>query len=132
MWRLAIGLSVLLLWGGPGLPPRGGGLDTARERARVLAAAEHYAKEMPVTVTASASPRSAGGPHDFFSEGDYWWPDPANPAGPDIQKDGMSNPANFADHRRALMRLSVQMPALTAAYTLTKDPKYAAAAARHA
>ena len=94
-------------------PQVDGRLDSARERARVLAAADRYLKEAPVTVTASASPRSAGGPHDYFSEGDYWWPDPQNPDGPYIQKDGMSNPGNFNDHRRALMRLSVQMPALS-------------------
>ena len=35
----------------------------------------------PVTVTAHRSARSAGGPNDFFSEGDYWWPDPKNPTG---------------------------------------------------
>jgi Alginate lyase len=98
----------------------------------VLAAADRFLKEMPVTVTASSSPRSAGGPHDFFSEGDYWWPDPQNPGGPYIQKDGMSNPGNFNEHRRALMRLSVQVPALVAAYTLTKDRTYARLAERHA
>ncbi len=132
MMRLAIVLSMVLLWTAPGRPQTGGGLDAARERARVMAAADRYLKEMPVTVTASTSPRSAGGPHDYFSEGDYWWPDPDNPTGPYIQKDGMSNPGNFSDHRRALMRLSVQMPVLTAAYTLTKDRKYATAAERHA
>ena len=26
-----------------------------------------------------SSPRSPGGRHDFFSEGDYWWPDPGEP-----------------------------------------------------
>jgi Alginate lyase len=108
------------------------GIDVPRERARVLTAADRYLRDAPATVTASQSPRSAGGPHDYFSEGDYWWPDPANPDGPYIQKDGLSNPANFDDHRRALMRLSVQMPALVAAYTLTKDRKYAAQAERHA
>jgi hypothetical protein len=45
----------------------------AIERARLLPAAEGLLREQPVTVTASRSPRSAGGPHDFFSEGDYWW-----------------------------------------------------------
>ncbi len=132
MMRLAIVLSLGLLWVAPGLPQFEGRLDSARERARVIAAADRYLKEGPVTVTASSSPRSAGGPHDYFSEGDYWWPDPQNPGGPYIQKDGMSNPGNFNDHRRALMRLSVQMPALTAAYTLTKDGKYAKVAEHHA
>src|SRR5215212_11793785 len=58
----------------------------AFDRARVLKAARQYLSERPATVTASRSPRSAGGPHDFFSEGDYWWPDPQNPAGPYVQR----------------------------------------------
>src|SRR5260370_9985754 len=43
----------------------------------------------------------------------------------------MSNPDNFVEHRRALMRLSVQVPALAAAFSLTKDERYARHAARH-
>ncbi len=58
-------------------------LDLAAiERGRVLKAADRYLTEPPITITASSSPRSAGGKHDFFSEGDYWWPDPKNPEGP--------------------------------------------------
>ena len=52
------------------------------ERARVLTQAEAFLGEEPVTLTATSSPRSPGGPHEFFSEGDYWWPDPASPAAP--------------------------------------------------
>src|SRR2546430_3615762 len=99
------------------------------DRSRVLKAANQYLSEQPITITASHSPRSAGGVHDFFSEGDYWWPDPQNPIGPYIQRDGMSNPDNFVEHRRALMRLSVQVPALVAAWELTKDNFYPGAAA---
>lgn len=106
--------------------------DVARfDRARVLKTAAAYLSESPITITASRSPRSAGGLHDFFSEGDYWWPDPQNPDGPYIQRDGMTNPNNFTDHRRYLMRLSVQVPALAAAWKLTRDPRYAAHATRH-
>ena len=101
------------------------------DRARVLKAANQYLKEQPITITASSSPRSTGGIHDFFSEGDYWWPDPANPDGPYIQRDGMTNPNNFVDHRRYLMRLSVQVPALAAAWRLTKDERYAKHAVKH-
>ena len=101
------------------------------DQARVLKAANQYLKETPITITASRSPRSAAGPHDFSSEGDYWWPDPENPGGPYIQRDGMTNPNNFNDHRRYLMRLSVQVPALAAAWKLTKERRYADHAARH-
>jgi hypothetical protein len=103
----------------------------AIERGRVLKAAERYLTEKPITVTAASSPRSAGGRHDFFSEGDYWWPDPKNPDGPYIQRDGMSNPDNFVEHRRAMIRLSLIVPALAAAYKLTRERKYAEGAARH-
>jgi hypothetical protein len=101
------------------------------EKDRVMRAAETYLDDQPETVTASHSPRSAGGPHDFFSEGDYWWPDPANPDGPYIQKDGMSNPDNFVAHRQALMKLSVQVPALAAAWVLTQDRRFADHAVSH-
>jgi hypothetical protein len=101
------------------------------ERPRVLRLGARYLNEPPVTVTASSSPRSAGGRHDFFSEGDYWWPDPKNPGGPYIQRDGMSNPDNFVEHRRAMIRLSLIVPALAAAYRITRDRRYSEHAARH-
>lgn len=53
----------------------------AFDHDRVLKAAKAYLSESPITITASRSPRSAGGAHDFFSEGDYWWPDPQNSDG---------------------------------------------------
>jgi Alginate lyase len=101
------------------------------ERDRVLAMAEKALGEEPITITASHSPRSAGGDHDFFSEGDYWWPDPANPDGPYIQRDGLSNPDNFVAHRQALIRLSMQMPVLAAAYMLTEERRYGDHAMEH-
>lgn len=103
----------------------------AFDKTRIIKAANQYLTEKPVTITASGSPRSAGGKHDFFSEGDYWWPDPNNPAGPYIQRDGLTNPDNFVDHRRYLMRFSVQVPALAAAWLITKDQRYARQAALH-
>jgi hypothetical protein len=69
--------------------------------------------------------------HDFFSQADYFWPNPKNPNGPYISRDGQSNPDNFDDHRRAMVNLSLQMPALTAAWLLTKDSRYAKRAGDH-
>ncbi len=103
----------------------------AVDRARILKAAQAYLGQPPVTVTAATSPRSAGGRHDFFSEADYWWPDPKHPGGPYIQRDGLTNPENFDDHRQAMRRLSAQVPALAAAWRLTRETRYAEQAARH-
>jgi hypothetical protein len=103
----------------------------AFERERVIKQATRYLEEKPLTITATTSPRSAGGPHDFYSEADYWWPDPKKPGGPFVQRDGMSNPDNFVAHRKAMVRLSVQVPALAAAWLLTREQKFADHAALH-
>ena len=103
----------------------------ATEKIRVLKNAELYLNEKPETVTSIFCDRSTGTNHDFFSEGDYWWPDPQNPAGPYIRKDGMTNPDNFTAHREALLGFSQISGALASAYILTKDQKYADRLALH-
>jgi hypothetical protein len=95
------------------------------DRGRILQAAKEYLPLEPVTITAFRSPKSPGGPHDFFSQADYFWPDPKNPDAPYINRDGQSNPDNFNEHRKAMIDLSIRMPALTAAWLLVKDPYYA-------
>lgn len=101
------------------------------ERPRVLKTATAYLSEQPKTVTSVSASRSAGGLHDYYSEADYWWPDPKNPTGPYIRRDGESNPANFNAHREVLIRLSLIVPALAAAWVLTQNSDFAAHAAAH-
>jgi len=101
------------------------------ERARIISKASAYLKERPVTVTADRAERSAGTIHDFYSEGDYWWPDPENPDGPYIRRDGKTNPDNFVAHRRAMVRLSEIIGTLVSAYIITGDTSYASHARDH-
>lgn len=101
------------------------------DRKRVLHAAARYLPIAPKTITAFPSDRTPGGPHDFFSEADYFWPNPTAPNGPYIEQDGESNPSNFQGHRKALIALSMQMPALTAAWCLTGKRIYGEHAALH-
>lgn len=100
-------------------------------RKQILEEAAQALKEEPVTVTAQSSPRSAGGKHDFFSEGDYWWPNPVSVDSPYIQRDGMTNPDNFTAHRLAMIRFSRIVGALASAYKITGDDKYVRAALKH-
>lgn len=93
-------------------------------RKDIIAKADKVLFELPQTITMFTCTRSAGGIHDFYSEGDYWWPDPADPEGPYIQRDGMTNPDNFVDHRKAMIRLSQIVGALASAYKITGDDKY--------
>lgn len=101
------------------------------EKDRVMQAAKGYLGASVVTVTDTFSTRSSGGKHDYYSEGDYWWPDPDHPDGPYIRRDGESNPDNFLAHRKAMRRLSKMVPALVAAYKISGEEKYAGEAVKH-
>lgn len=100
-------------------------------KSEILAQAEKNITEEPVTITSFIAERSMGGKHDFYSEGDYWWPDPLNTEGPYIRRDGKTNPDNFVAHRRVMIRFSTIVGNLTSAYLLTKDRKYIEPALRH-
>lgn len=91
---------------------------------RFISEADSIKNLRPITVTANHSDRSTGGIHDFYSEGDYWWPDPDNPEGPYIRRDGMSNPDNFIAHRRSMIRLSQVAGSLSTAFQITDQKDY--------
>ncbi len=106
-------------------------LDVAGiDRARILAAADAALALKPITITAFRTRLSEGGPNDFYSNGDYWWPDLTKANGlPYIQRDGQSNPDNFNEHRRCIAQLRDAVAALGAAYQVTGEDRYAATAA---
>ncbi|HEY3863609.1 MAG TPA: alginate lyase family protein [Verrucomicrobiae bacterium] len=119
----ANGLPAAFLHLGPPVKVKVAAID----RARILKAADAALAEAPVTITAWQAKLSEGGPNDFYSNGDYWWPDPSKPGGlPYIQRDGQSNPGNFTAHRAAMRKMSDAVAALGAAYKLTGDDRYAA------
>jgi Alginate lyase len=101
----------------------------AIDRDRILRAADPAMRREPLSITNFPAKLSEGGPNDFYSNGDYWWPDPSKPDGlPYIQRDGQSNPDNFSQHRMALRDLRDAVAALGAAYKLTGDDRYVAKA----
>jgi hypothetical protein len=103
----------------------------AEETHRVVTAADRYMSERPRTITSYPAPRSPGGPHDYYSEADYYWPDPAHPGASFTHRDGQSNPTNFVDHRLALRRFDIQVADLVAAYLITGKESYARHAVDH-
>jgi hypothetical protein len=100
-------------------------------KTKIINLAKKAMVEKPVTVTNETSSRSAGGKHDFYSEGDYWWENPVSPDSPYIQKDGMSNPNNFIAHRKAMIRFSQLVGILASAYILENKKEYAEQAFKH-
>lgn len=86
------------------------------DRARIVQAAQAALGMAPVTIVKTASPLSPGNVNDYYSNGDYWWPNPASADGlPFVRRDGQSNPGNFNDHRLAVRSLRDAVAALAAA-----------------
>lgn len=96
------------------------------DRARILSLADKALQMKPPAITDHIATNSAGGPHDFFSQADYAWPNPTNSTGlPYIGRDGESNPNVFSYHRMAMRDMKDAVAALAAAYALTGQDKYA-------
>ncbi|HEU4634544.1 MAG TPA: alginate lyase family protein [Edaphobacter sp.] len=75
---------------------------------RILTAADHALTQAPTPLTTLDAPNSPGPPNDYYSE-----------------------PGTFTAHRDALLSLAHVVPALTAAYVITKDERYAKHAVTH-
>src|SRR5215471_14445298 len=80
----------------------------AIDHDRILAAADRYLPQSPKPITSLPAPDSPGSPHDYYS-----------------------SPDSFTAHRDALQSLGHVVPALTSAYVITKDEKYAQQAISH-
>jgi hypothetical protein len=97
----------------------------AETKNDIIKSADELINVSPSSITKHIATRSAGGIHDYFSEGPYWWPDPADPNGPYIRDDGKRNPDNFVKHSASTTLFNKSVTILAAAYILTKDKKYA-------
>ncbi|TVY11048.1 alginate lyase family protein [Paenibacillus cremeus] len=101
-------------------------LNSLIDRSWIVKHADESLKASPIHITDAVAPMSEGGPHDFYSNGDYWWPNPDTPDGlPYIRRDGESNPENFYYHRGFLRSMRTLVAHLAAGYVVTKQEAYA-------
>lgn len=97
----------------------------------LIAAADRALATKPGSVMDKRSIPVSGDRHDYVSLARYWWPDPANPGGAYVRRDGQTNPeieTNRFD-RSALSRMARETDTLALAYHYSGDARYAARAA---
>lgn len=58
----------------------------------------------------------SGNKHDYMSNGKYWWPDPENPDGPYIRKDGVTNPHTRTTDKDYMSKMADAVETLALAY----------------
>lgn len=75
------------------------------ELARLRKDAGAWLGQGPWSVATSRPRNTPAGKNDFFSEGPYWWPDPANPSAPYVRRDGEVNPQRFTANDNDLRKL---------------------------
>ncbi|MGN7929835.1 alginate lyase family protein [Sphingopyxis sp. 22461] len=86
----------------------------------------------PASVMDKRSIPVSGDRHDYVSLARYWWPNPSDPKGAYVRRDGDTNPdieSNRFD-RSALSRMAREADTLALAYYYSGDRKYAAGAAQ--
>jgi hypothetical protein len=85
----------------------------------------------PGAVTDKTTLPPSGNRHDYLSIAPYWWPDPTNPNGSYVRRDGVINPARETNSydRTAIGLLSGDVRVLGLAYYYSDDVRYAKKAA---
>lgn len=85
--------------------------------------------EQPVVnvVDEGALPPS-GDPHDYYSYSPYWWPNPDDPDGPYIWRDGEINPDRNTSDISRIETMVNRVTALVPAWYFTGDERYAESA----
>lgn len=84
-----------------------------------------------LTVVDKKNLRPGEDPHDYSSQGPYWWPDPASPDGlPYIRHDGQTNPEFHGSDRQTLEDFCERVTSLVLHAWATGDTASAATAGR--
>ncbi|KFC81603.1 alginate lyase family protein [Buttiauxella agrestis] len=99
---------------------------------RLVSEADKLRGQPPESVVHKKLRPVSGDPHDYYSLGTYWWPNPRRPNGlPYIRRDGHTNPQcqnNDTDTTR-IIRMCERSLTLGLAWYFTGHRKYALAAA---
>lgn len=104
--------------------------ENKQVREQVEKFAARAMKVGPYSVTMKERVPPSGDKHDFLSMAPYHWPDPKNPNGPYIRRDGERNPAAAKVPDRDYLADTVNAAyTLSVAYYLTGGEKYADRAA---
>lgn len=83
------------------ITPREGELVARLDRTRIRVSADACLGMTPISLRDYPAPAEGVGRGDFYSMGDYWWPNPETADGlPYVKYDGRSNPEKFVEHRQ--------------------------------
>lgn len=95
----------------------------SKEYKKIVEKADDIIGKPPVAVTDKTSCIS-GDKHNYESLSIYWWPDPKNPGGPYVARDGEFNPEYRKYDYPRLLQLKDNLVTCSKAFFLTGDSRY--------
>jgi len=100
--------------------------------APIIASADKALTAKPDSVMGKTGIPPSGNKHDYYSLARYAWPNPGNPTGPYITRDGKPNPVitSATYDWRTWTTLHARLDCLTHAWVLKRDARYARQAVR--
>lgn len=105
--------------------------DSFFDKDWIIGKAEKSLLYKPAHITDEIAEMSKGNIHEFYSNGDYWWPNPDTESGlPYVRRDGQSNPKNFNAHRHILRGMRTAVANLAAGYKISGREEFAGHAVR--
>ncbi len=101
--------------------------DPAVQRAAesIRRDAERSMTDAPWSVTFHRPPIVGLDPHEYYSEDSYWWPNPADPNGPYVDRDGETNPNLFTANNRNMEIMTETVLSLGMAAYFFDDARFA-------
>ncbi len=104
----------------------------AIDHDRILAMADAAIGQPVQPITSVPAKRSPGAPNDYYSEPEDYFPaDGGDAATLFVRRANAVNPDAFAAHRELVYTLGHAIAALTAAFVITQEGRYASRAAEH-
>ena len=94
----------------------------------ILAEADDALKQPVSNVVDAGDVPPSGDPHDYYSYSPYWWPDPNNPNGPYIWRDGEINPDRYTSDISRIETMVKRVTTLVPAWYFTEEERYAVSA----
>jgi hypothetical protein len=102
----------------------------AIDHDRILTLAGSAIRQPVQPITSIPAKRSPGAANDYYSEPEDYFPSKDGEA-PWVRRPSAANPEAFAAHRDLVYELGRSVSALTAAFVVTGEDRYAARAAEH-
>lgn len=92
-------------------------------RTNIISRADYIVKQEPIAIV-NRKKRFAPSAHYYEDMGPYWWPDPNNPDGAWVNKDGFVNPESKNYDDKIMGAMADRLRFLSIAFAFTNDIKY--------